>query len=1192
MDGGPGLGAWDFYWPDGSSDDVDSDTGSSSSRYSAHSTDGCSTSGHSTDVDGVTDSGHSVDGMSLSGASADAMSASGPLFPGIFAQVQPEPTRVGGYQTSLDDEPWVSGVDPRPPPYTPHGLYNGAHDTTVPPPSVTPSAFGVAGVPGAPEDPLFMWDGDVSASAAWAPAAPHGADEVKLEASAPPPSILPLQWSLQLSAAAAHPAQVKMEHYVQTVCQPPKARPFDSSTVVPPPLLCPFCNASRETSACEDARSSDEDAETKRRSRRERKQPRANFKLGQWWKGFGYVGPRYCQRCSEVFRDHLIRQQSNSANCTRKDPCNDCAKVLDHFEDQEPWGKIDAREEQNRLKRKQKHSKGGVSPPGLKKSRMAAAMTTVAVVLFVGFHPEYLRAWLPALAPSVNCDANLADVNNSIPAECPSGPVGTVCHYGCIGGHEKKLLNSTSGADHAENATVQHVCRDLGAPNFPRELAYTGGVCVPCAPRHWSAGGDTRCAPCRQCPLGYAAACTASADAVCVVVSGPYDTSLGGQPPHVIDAATFVSASGERYLFGGQGPVFTVAARQHSGDAEGYLDTLVQYTPPVGIEGVAWKTVSPRKIDVGSDGRAVWPVARAGAMVWRRDESRWFMFGGNRAGTTGMADLWSFDASPDTPYWTKHCPDPSAPIPPPPPGTVGMINRLRYRDFPHVCSTANIAPLLDPYDPVDIGVDDGQLDLAGAAAFSLQAQWPFPRSFGTITAVPCSPNSPAGCTTNQAWLFGGTTGYDHEVPARFSAANNSGADARRFNLTKHKVMEGQALNDLWHLEWDQEGSVNWQIIGPYGPQVNSYVSSRGQGDQTNNIFKGSRDSTLLWPSSRSGHAAWAAADGRLFIFGGVGLTMRTTEKDDQVNMLERCTVISDVTCPCAMLADLWTLYPKRGEPQGNEAEEEDDLLIPFFPTSGWSMSRWGWLQAGSNVPGAYPDIPGSDPPVANIPGLDPPAAGHILAEYACMNHWRRQMPLEDWPDKDESLLWYNSSGLGLTGTCFLGIPDRECPLARRAAVVWTDPDSQTGWMYGGENMFAFGTELLSDLWSFDLSPSPRSDSDFLASSLPVQATDQVHTPPGKGAQHGLPMTGRAHAMAWVSPHAPRQEQTGAASSWPVIFGGAGYNDYRRNNPTDPIRGFWPQPASTDPWTTAYLKDVWMWTAEDDPARPMRRVGMT
>eukprot|EP01050_Picozoa_sp_SAG11_P005278 SAG11_NODE_365_length_10153_cov_3.204695_3_plen_1077_part_00 len=67
------------------------------------------------------------------------------------------------------------------------------------------------------------------------------------------------------------------------------------------------------------------------RRRRQMKRERNRLKLGKWWKSYGYNGPKYCQRCSEIFRDHIMRELSNSANCKRNSPCVDCQKVLEHF---------------------------------------------------------------------------------------------------------------------------------------------------------------------------------------------------------------------------------------------------------------------------------------------------------------------------------------------------------------------------------------------------------------------------------------------------------------------------------------------------------------------------------------------------------------------------------------------------------------------------------------------------------------------------------------------------------------------------------------------------------------------------------------------------------------------------------------------------------------------------------------------
>jgi hypothetical protein len=70
-----------------------------------------------------------------------------------------------------------------------------------------------------------------------------------------------------------------------------------------------------------------------------------------------------CQRCSEVLRDHIMRQKPNSALCNRDRPCNDCSKVLEHFSlsGSALWHTFDERAQQNHLvlKRARSSSDGG-----------------------------------------------------------------------------------------------------------------------------------------------------------------------------------------------------------------------------------------------------------------------------------------------------------------------------------------------------------------------------------------------------------------------------------------------------------------------------------------------------------------------------------------------------------------------------------------------------------------------------------------------------------------------------------------------------------------------------------------------------------------------------------------------------------------------------------------------------------------
>ena len=121
---------------------------------------------------------------------------------------------------------------------------------------------------------------------------------------------------------------------------------------------CPFC----PVECCADGR--------KTRKRRRKAVSRTKHRHGRWWQTLGYTGPvsasslsvprlsvrllkqlfaqSYCQRCSEVFRDHIIREKPNSAGCSRARACDECAKVLTHFTGDLPdhkglWDRIDAK---------------------------------------------------------------------------------------------------------------------------------------------------------------------------------------------------------------------------------------------------------------------------------------------------------------------------------------------------------------------------------------------------------------------------------------------------------------------------------------------------------------------------------------------------------------------------------------------------------------------------------------------------------------------------------------------------------------------------------------------------------------------------------------------------------------------------------------------------------------------------------
>jgi hypothetical protein len=95
--------------------------------------------------------------------------------------------------------------------------------------------------------------------------------------------------------------------------------------------MCQLCIRAHHQTAIRKQESTHLTLDSAVRKRRQMKRIRTENKLGCWWKKYGYAGPRYCQRCSELFRDHIIRQYSNSAGCSRRHPCADCIQIIKCF---------------------------------------------------------------------------------------------------------------------------------------------------------------------------------------------------------------------------------------------------------------------------------------------------------------------------------------------------------------------------------------------------------------------------------------------------------------------------------------------------------------------------------------------------------------------------------------------------------------------------------------------------------------------------------------------------------------------------------------------------------------------------------------------------------------------------------------------------------------------------------------------
>ena len=217
--------------------------------------------------------------------------------------------------------------------------------------------------------------GDVEYAAAWEP------PELPLSAPHPPPPAQQFMASAVAMPVALAPAPAPPDGPIdgafgggaKRAAAPAPAR--IKSEPPPPPDVCPFCKDAAPGDG-DDGASGDSAGIT--RVRRKRVKPRGRMKVGLWWKAHGYSGPRYCQRCSELFRDHLIRQLSNSANCSRDKPCPDCTKILTHFKGaaSDVWSSIEAREETNWTKRRLREAASSSQP---KKVKLAAGMAAIGL---------------------------------------------------------------------------------------------------------------------------------------------------------------------------------------------------------------------------------------------------------------------------------------------------------------------------------------------------------------------------------------------------------------------------------------------------------------------------------------------------------------------------------------------------------------------------------------------------------------------------------------------------------------------------------------------------------------------------------------------------------------------------------------------------------------------------------------------
>ena len=460
--------------------------------------------------------------------------------------------------------------------------------------------------------------------------------------------------------------------------------PHVPCTTAPPKVAgcCPFCFERWDCATLPPQRpqtlEGQDGARTTRR-RREMKGTRRQNRKSKWWSRVGYSGPAYCQRCSEIFRDHIIRTVSNSANCSRHNPCDDCAKILAYFPDkEEAYRKMDA-----------KHRKRPVepNPDANKRARLVVATAVASVVMLSailksGATTSDANAQDWAATSSAGCRILPRLVGNTLresrhQAQYSECVPGTVCKFTCAAGHEPVGDPVFCTADGSIDGLAE--CRSCTAP---RTTSPFGVGCARC----------TECAPGEQTIY----ACTPVADTVC----GSWDdvTVPGLEMVSRHSAAAWTDARSVGWIFGGLGPGPDLRARQANDQAirraflqcsfesvaqgqtmqycegtcqpESVCREIAPYMDSAGFRSDMWKLLrnpsegTVRIVPHERKRGAAWPAYRSHAASWANDETgHGFVFGGQRHLASSspdvvgdlsigryvvMSDLWTFNG--DT--WT------------------------------------------------------------------------------------------------------------------------------------------------------------------------------------------------------------------------------------------------------------------------------------------------------------------------------------------------------------------------------------------------------------------------------------------------------------------------------------------------------------------------------------------------------------
>lgn len=604
---------------------------------------------------------------------------------------------------------------------------------------------------------------------------------------------------------------------------------------------------------------------------------------------------------------------------------------------------------------------------------------------------------------------------------------------------------------------------------------------------------------------------------------------------------SWTGADGALYLFGGS--VWSQSSAACVDDLWRYDIGTSQWTWLKGSQATNQSAVYGRRGEPASDNT---PGARFGAASWTRADGTLYLFGDGGS----RNDLWRYDVSTNTWTWLNGSDHDSQA------GVYGTRGVAADGNAPGARSGAASWTGLD-----------GALYLFGGEGHAASGRG-FARSNDLWRY---------DVVTNQwVWLKGSGSVDDHRgvygVAGVAAPANTPGARDRAmswigrdgglclFEGYGYAASECGYLNDLWHYDISTN-QWTWLVgadsVYPYGVYGTQGVTGR--------------ENT---PGARQDSCSWAAPDGALYVFGGLGYAASDSTGD--LNDLWRCDTR---TMEWTWLKGSSSVYAygicaRQGVPAaGNTPGARHDAVSWTGPDNAFylfggcgygisgsygylndlwrydvSTSQWTWLKGpnSSGQPGVYATQ--GEFSVENVPDGRGGAASWTGSDgrlylFAGGDLWCYDIALNQWAWMKGS---YSMGQYGSYGTQGVAAPDI-APGFRSNAVCWAGSDHSL-YLFGGDGYGGPGAYgHLNDLWRYDITTSQWT---WLGGS---DAADQpgAYGGPGVTAAEVAP-GGRSGAVSWAG-----------MDGTLYLFGGEGYDACAVYGRLDDV---WRYDTTTNQWT--------------------------